>query len=236
MKVGVMQPYFFPYIGYWQLLNAVDRYVILDDVNFIKRGWINRNRILSGNKSGDRDEFIRITIEKISQNRKINEHYLFEKEKCFDVLLRTLHERYARAPHFEETYGLLERIFAYDGDNVADFLSYQIREVCAHLDIETEILRSSQLEKDESLKAQDRIIDLCRRLGADEYYNAIGGVELYDKEAFENAGMRLHFLRARLGEYPQYGGEFVPGLSIIDVMMFNDRDAVKAMLEDYELV
>jgi hypothetical protein len=232
MKVGVMQPYFFPYIGYWQLLSAVDRYVILDDVNFIKRGWINRNRILNG----DKDEFIRITIENISQNRKIDEHFLFEKEKCFETLRRTIRERYARAPYFQETYGLIDNVLSFDGDNVADFLSYQIREVCAHLDIETEILRSSQLQKDESLKAQDRIIDLCRRLGADEYYNAIGGVELYDKESFENAGMRLHFLRARLGEYPQYGGEFVPGLSIIDVMMFNDRDAVKAMLEDYELV
>ena len=232
MKVGVMQPYFFPYIGYWQLLNAVDRYVILDDVNFIKRGWINRNRILNG----DKDEYIRITIENISQNRKINEHYFFEKEKCFEVLRRTIRERYAKAPCFEETYALLDHIFTYEGDNVADFLSYQITEVCAYLDIDTEILRSSQLERGEGLRAQDRIIDLCKKLGADEYYNAIGGVELYDREAFAKEDMQLHFVRARLSAYRQFDNEFVPGLSIIDVMMFNDKAAVKQMLGDYDLV
>ena len=227
-----MQPYFFPYIGYWQLLNAVDKYVILDDVNFIKKGWINRNRILDG----DKDEFIRITIEKISQNRKINEHFLFEKDKCFEVLLKTIHERYSKAPCFDEVYALIERIFGFEGTNVADFLSFQIREVCSYLDINTEILRSSEIAKDESLKAQAKIIDVCRRLGADEYYNAIGGVELYEGQAFAEAGMELHFLKSKLTEYKQYGGAFVPGLSIIDVMMFNDKDAVKAQLCDYELV
>jgi capsule polysaccharide modification protein KpsS len=232
MKVGVMQPYFFPYIGYWQLMNAVDRYVILDDVNFIKRGWINRNRILNG----DKDEFIRITIENISQNRKIDEHFLFEKEKCFEVLRRTIREKYAKAPYFQETYSLIDSVLSFEGDNVADFLSDQIVKVCDHLDIDTEILRSSRLQKDESLKAQDRIIDLCRRLGADEYYNAIGGVELYDRESFEDAGMQLHFLKAHLDEYEQFGNAFVPGLSIIDVMMFNDVETVKKMLGDYELV
>ena len=232
MKAGVMQPYFFPYLGYWQLLAAVDRYVILDDVNFIKRGWINRNRILNG----DKDEFIRITIENISQNRKINEHRLFEKEKCFETLRRTIRERYAKAPCFEETYDLINRVLSFEGDNVADFLSYQIGVVCEYLDIDTELLRSSQLKEDERFRAQGRIIDLCKKLGADEYYNAIGGVELYDREAFAKEDMQLHFVRARLSAYKQFDNEFVPGLSIIDVMMFNDKAAVKQMLDDYDLV
>ena len=232
MKVGIMQPYFFPYIGYWQLLNVVDKYVILDDVNFIKKGWINRNRILNG----DKDEFIRITIEKIIQNRRINEHYLFEKEKSFGLLLRTIRENYSKAPFFSKTYALIEHILSFEGDNVADFLSFQISEICEYLDINTEILRASGLQKDESLKAQDMIIDACKNLGADEYYNAIGGVELYNREAFEKAGMQLHFLKAKLSEYKQYGGAFVPGLSIIDVMMFNDKDGIREQLNDYEII
>lgn len=232
MKVGIMQPYFFPYIGYWQLLNAVDRYVILDDVNFIKKGWINRNRILNT----DKDEFIRITVEKISQNRRINEHYLFEKDKCFELLLKTIRENYSKAPYFDRVYALIEHILSFEGDNVADFLSFQIAEICRYLNIHTEIMRSSMLQKDESLKAQDRIIDVCRRLGADEYYNAIGGAELYDSESFMRAGIQLHFLRAKLSEYKQFGAPFIPGLSIIDVMMFNDRDAVMQQLGDYELL
>ncbi len=232
MKVGIMQPYFFPYIGYWQLLSAVDRYVVLDDVNFIKRGWINRNRILSGGA----DEFIRINIEKISQNRKINEHYLFEKDKSFALLLKTVRENYSKAPYFHETYALIEHILSFDGGNVADFLCFKIGKICEYLDISTEILRSSTLHKDESLKAQDMIINACKRLDADEYYNAIGGVELYDREAFKAADIELHFLKSRFTEYRQYGGTFVPGLSIIDVMMFNDKDGIKEQLNDYELI
>lgn len=233
MKAGIMQPYFFPYLGYWQLMNAVDRYVILDDVNFIKKGWINRNRIL-GAEGGD--EMIRIQVAKISQNRTICEHQLFTPQEDFSRLLRTIRDRYRRAQNFEDFYPVLEDIFSFSGDNLADFLGVQIERIAAYLDMQTEIYRSSKLPRPEGIKGEERILNLCRQMEATEYYNAIGGTELYHRDVFAARNMELHFLKADLREYPQFKGEFVPGLSIIDVLMFNKKERVKEMLGEYSLV
>ena len=232
MKIGVMQPYFFPYIGYWQLLNLVDRYVIYDDVNYIKRGWINRNRILVGGSP----KFFNVELIGASQNRLIKEVKVNTSPKEKEKSLHTIEYNYKKAPCFDEVYPLIEECLKFDSDVLSEYLAHSIRCICMYLDIDTEIIMSSDLNKDNSLKGEDKILDICRELDATDYYNAIGGQELYHYDRFSEQGMKLHFLKTDDIVYRQFGDVFYPNLSIIDVLMFNDKDRVKEMLKDYTLV
>lgn len=229
MKLGIMQPYFFPYIGYWQLLNAVDVYVIYDDVNYIKQGWINRNFIL-GN-----DDKLRITLElqKASPFKAINE---IEIGANGEKILKTVGQYYSRAPYFQDVFPLLTGLFRSGENNLAQFLTRTIRGVAEYLSITTRILVSSQLDKDTALKGEDKIIDMCKRLGAEHYINPIGGVSLYDRDKFGMHGLALSFLKTLPLEYRQFGSGFVPDLSIIDVLMFNSRESLSVLLGKYELI
>ena len=229
MTLGIMQPYFMPYIGYWQLMAAVDTYVIYDDVNYIKKGWINRNNILVNN---DKQMFT-ISLNGASQNKLINEITIADD---FTKLRKTIHMAYHKAPYYNEVVALLDKIFSYQSCNLADFIANSIELVCQYLDIQTKIIMSSDIEKDNSLKGQDKILEICKLLNADTYYNAIGGQELYDKSVFEKENIKLCFLKSDIPEYSQYKNAFVPGLSIIDVLMFNSPIEVKQMLTNYKLI
>ena len=229
MKLGIMQPYFMPYIGYWQLMAAVDTYVIYDDVNYIKKGWINRNNILVNN---DKQMFT-IALNGASQNKLINEITIADD---FTKLRKTIHMAYHKAPYYNDVMALLDKIYSYQSSNLADFIANSIELVCQYLDIQTKIIMSSDIEKDNSLKGQDKILEICKLLNADTYYNAIGGQELYDKSVFEKENIKLCFLKSDIPEYSQYKNAFVPGLSIIDVLMFNNPIQVKQMLTNYTLV
>ena len=232
MKVGIMQPYFFPYIGYWQLINAVDKYVIYDDVNYIKRGWINRNRILINNSI----ENINLSINKASQNKLINELSLFEPNKNFNKILKTIGYNYRKAKEFDSVFSVIEKIFSCKEENLAKFLEHSIRELSNYMGIETEIIVSSDIVKDNTLHGQKKIIDICEVLKGDVYINAIGGQELYDKENFLKQNIDLKFLMSNMREYKQFGNVFQPGLSIIDVLMFNSKQEIWEMLNDYKLI
>jgi hypothetical protein len=229
MTIAIMQPYFFPYIGYWQLINAVDTFVIYDDVNFIKKGYINRNSILVGGKSQ------KFTLELIgaSQNKLINEIAVGNNSK---KLLKTIEMSYKKAPYFESVFPLIESILNNEEKNLAKYLGYSLKKISNYLKIDTNIIYSSDIEKDNSLKAQDKILDICDILQADKYINAIGGQELYNKDDFKSKDIELNFLDTDLIEYKQLKNEFVPYLSIIDIMMFNSKDEIKKMLVRYELV
>lgn len=232
MKIGIMQPYFFPYLGYWQLMNAVDTYVMLDDVSFIKRGWINRNQIKGPNGPLKVD----IQIRDISQNKNINEHTLFRDEKHNAKMFKTLEMCYHKAPYYADTMALIQRVMNCGEENLARFLAFGIREIARYLGMNTNFYFSSELEKDNSLKAQDRILEICSVLGADTYINAIGGRELYHAEDFEKRGMKLYFLK--MDEdivYEQGKGEFLPSLSIIDVMMYNSPKGIQELLNCFTL-
>lgn len=229
MKLGIMQPYFMPYIGYWQLMAAVDKYVIYDDVNFIKKGWINRNNILvNGTK-----QLFTISLEGVSQNKLINEILIADD---FIKLRKTIYMAYHKAPYYNDVMALLDKIFSYQPSNLADFIANSIKLVCKYLDIQTKIIMSSDIEKDNSLKGQEKILEICKLLNADTYYNAIGGRELYDKSVFEKENIKLRFLKSDIPEYPQYKNDFVSGLSIIDVLMFNNPAEIKKMLNAYTLL
>lgn len=231
MKLGIMQPYFLPYIGYFQLLNAVDKYVIYDNIQYTKKGWINRNRILKNGK----DLMITIPLEKDSDYLDVKERSLsvgFDKKK----LLNQIRESYRKAPYFEQTIPLIERIVNFDDNNLFHYIDNSVREICRYLEINTEIIISSSLGIDHSLKGQDKVIAICKELKATDYYNAIGGQELYSPEEFKKENINLHFISSSPIEYKQFSNEFVPWLSILDVMMFNSLEDIHRILDNYELI
>lgn len=232
MKLGIMQPYFLPYIGYWQLLNAVDRYVVYDDVNFIKRGWINRNRILIEGKPA----YFTLSILEASQNKRINEIKVNQDKKLLYKNMKTVELVYKKAPCFSEVFALLEKIMDSREEYLSRFIFDSIRMICDYLEIKTELLVSSALEKNNALKGEDKVLEICSLLGADEYYNAIGGRALYSCEHFRSKGIELKFVKTDPIEYPQFKNEFQPNLSILDVMMFNSVPEIKKMLERYTLI
>lgn len=232
MKIGIMQPYFFPYIGYWQLINAVDKFVIFDDVNFIKKGWINRNNILLN----DNAHLFTLPLSKASQNKLINEICVNNDETMKLNLLKTMELCYKKAPYFQDVIKILEDIILYPENNLSLFLKYQIETVCSYLNIQTEIITSSSLDNNKFLHAQDKIIDICKLEGANHYINPIGGVDLYDKAVFENNNIKLNFIKSCDISYQQFNDNFIPNLSIIDVMMFNKLEDIQRFLDKYELI
>ena len=232
MKICVMQPYFFPYLGYWQMISAVDSFVIFDDVNYINKGWINRNNILVNGQAW----MFTLPLDKASQNKLINEIELGGEPKAREKILRTIQMSYKKAPFYDVVYPLVEKAFLNPQKNLALFLKYHFESVFDFLDIKTKIILSSDVEKDNSLKGQDKILQICRKLDCDTYINAIGGQELYSYDAFERQNMQLRFIKMKPVEYPQFKNTFVPFLSFIDVMMFNDKARIKDLLLQYDLI
>jgi len=222
MKVGIMQPYFLPYIGYFQLLAAVDLFVLYDNIKYTKKGWINRNRMLRNGQDvmfslplkGDSD-FLDVCERELAAN--------FDRDK----LVEQFRGAYRRAPYFVQTFELIERVIRHEDANLFRYLYNSLVLTCKHLGISTEIRLSSRIAIDHTLKSQEKVLALCEATGADVYVNAIGGVELYSKEVFRQNGVELKFLQPRPFEYAQFGAEFVPWLSIIDVLMFNSIDVVR---------
>ncbi len=232
MKLGIMQPYFLPYIGYWQLLNAVDEYVVYDDVNFIKGGWINRNRILVQGRT----QYMNIQMSGSSAYKHINEIGVEPSLRWREKLLATIRMAYGRAPFYHDTEALVSRLIMNEETNLARYVYASIREIAAYLGIKTHLLLSSEIEQDRSLHAEERVLDICRRLGATEYLNAIGGQELYSPQHFAAHGIKLTFLQAHAEPYPQLADAFMPNLSILDVIMCNSRDKLRTMLTDFKLL
>ena len=231
MKVAIMQPYFLPYIGYFQLISAVDLFIVYDNIKYTKKGWINRNRLLLN----EQDAMFSIPLKRGSDSLDICVRELasdFSPSK----LLNQFRGAYKRAPFFNETIILLEEIINFDDTNLFRYILHSIRKICDHLDISTEIKISSDVEVNHGLKSVDRVIDLCLASHGSMYINPIGGLELYFPETFIAQDLKLRFLRSRPLEYSQYEDKFVPWLSIIDVLMFNSIPRVKDALAQFDLV
>ena len=233
-----MQPYLFPYLGYFQLIAAVDRFVVYDDVSFIKNGWINRNRILGGGAAGREPEpaYFTVPLEGASSFKAIREVGVSPDPRWRAKLLKTLAQTYARAPCFREVYPLVESVLGATEARVSALAVASLRAVAAYLALEAEFVPSSAAYENGELRGQERVLDICRREGATTYVNPSGGRELYARDAFAARGVTLRFLEPQLRAYPQLRPPFVPGLSIIDVLMFNPRDRVRELLDDYRLV
>lgn len=231
-KIAIMQPYFFPYIGYFQLIKAVDTFVIYDDVNYIKRGWINRNSILINGKT----HLFKMNLKAVSQNKLINEILLEENSSWKNNLLKTITMSYKKAPYFDDVYPLLKDIIMYYDQNLSLFLQNLIVKICHYLKVETSFILSSKINKTNKTKGQDKIIEICRELEAKQYINPIGGVELYNKKIFLEEEIQLNFIETQTIKYNQFVNDFIPNLSIIDVMMFNTVENIDEMLNSYKLI
>jgi hypothetical protein len=235
MKLGIMQPYLFPYIGYFQLISAVDKFVVYDDVNFIKAGWINRNNLLI-NKSKN---LFTVPLKNVSTFSLINETkinrnlYGFWKTK----LLKSIEFSYKKAPYFDPVYSIVKNVLdSHEEDNISKIAVSSIKTVNNYLDLNTEINDTSTIYNNENLKGQERVLDICIIENAKQYINLIGGVELYSKDNFIKRGIILNFMKSNPIFYNQFHNEFVPSLSIIDVLMFNSVEQTKGMIKNYELV
>lgn len=231
MKLAIMQPYFVPYIGYFQLMAAVDRFVLFDDVSFINRGWINRNRILVGG----REHLVTIPLRGASQNQRINQIALGGDAAWRGKLLRTIEQSYRKAPFYAETMPLVKDILACPETMLAPYLRFSLATVSEWLELGCEIIASSSRYENRELKGAQRILDICRQEQAGVYVNAPGGKALYSHADFAALGIQLRFLKPRLQEYAQGAPTFTPGLSIIDVLMHQGRTATRQALFPTEL-
>lgn len=230
--VALMQPYLFPYIGYWQLIGAVDTFIIYDDVNYIKGGWINRNIILLNGTP----HFMTLSLNKASPYRKIADTEIVDTPQNRNRVLGLIDSAYRKAPFFKDVYPLVKEIYFFEQNNLAAFLENHIRKVCDYLGIKTRVILSSSIDKNPSFKAADRVKDICIQAGATTYINPIGGQELYDRDDFMRSGLDLKFLKSQPVVYEQFEKEFLSHLSIIDLMMFNDKMRIQSFLSAYELV
>ena len=228
-----MQPYFIPYIGYFQLISSVDEFIIYDNIQYTKKGWINRNRISVNGK----DQFITIPIKKDSDYLDVSERMISDnwgKEKY--KILNIIKSFYGKAPNFKEAYGVIEDCLNIEEENLFNFIYETILIINNFLDIKTKIIISSDIDIDHNLRSKNKVIEICKNRNAEIYVNSIGGISLYDKEEFKDNGIILNFIKSNPIKYQQSNSEFIPWLSILDVMMFNSKEKIKEYLKEYTLV
>ncbi|MCK9453171.1 MAG: WbqC family protein [Bacteroidales bacterium] len=234
MKIAVMQPYLFPYVGYFQMINAVDKFVFYDDVNFIKQGWINRNKILLNNK-----EFLfTVPLKKANsfcliKDTLINKNFYERWKTKFQL---TINQNYQKAPNYTEVDKLINNILNKRYNTISELAIESVITISKYLGLKTEFFISSKRYENIDLEREDRLVDICKKENATNYVNALGGQELYNKESFKEKGIELSFIKSLTIEYKQFNNEFVPFLSIIDLLMFNSVEEVKKMLDNYNLI
>jgi hypothetical protein len=232
MRIAIMQPYLLPYIGYFQLINCVDKFVVYDNIQYSKKGWINRNRILVNG----RDDYFTIPLKKDSDFLNVNQRFIadsYAKEK--NKIITRINELYKKAPQYQIISPLIAEVFNAEFDNLFEFILNSLKKICAFLEIKTELILSSEISIDHSLKAQDKVIALCKKLNATHYLNPIGGTELYSKSVFKENNIELNFIKSNDIEYPQFNYDFMPWLSIIDVLFFNSKQDIQQFLNSYTI-
>jgi hypothetical protein len=231
MKLAIMQPYFLPYIGYFQLISAVDRFVIYDNIKYTKKGWINRNRMLQNNQ----DKVFSLSLAKASDQLDIVDRRLstnFNRQK----LLNQIRGAYSKAPYFNDVWPLIEKIVFFEDNNLFIYIQYSISEICKYLELDTEILVSSDVDVDHDLQGEERVISICKKMEASIYINPIGGKNIYSNDIFTEQELELKFLQSQFYEYQQFQGEFVPWLSILDIIMFNSLEKCRCLIKKYDLM
>lgn len=225
-----MQPYFLPYIGYFQLINSVDYFVLYDNIEYTKKGWINRNRYLQNGK----DNLFTIPLRKDSDFLDIKQREISESFNSLR-LLSQIQNAYRKAPYFDKVFPLITTIIYNNDKNLFNYIYNSIKLICELLCIQTQIVISSDIPIDHSLKSENKVIDICNFFNAQTYINSIGGKKLYDFNTFNNQNIELCFLESDTIEYDQFTHDFVPSLSILDVLMFNSKATVQQYLEKYTL-
>lgn len=229
MKLAIMQPYFLPYIGYFQLINLADEFVIYDNIEYSKDGWINRNRILVNGK----DVFITLPLKKDSDYKDIKDRFIADNwHKERGKMLNKIKEAYRKSSCFDSVYPVIEKCILSEEKNLFGFIFKSLQVVCEYLEITTPFVISSAVPINHGLKSEKKVLALCKNRNADTYINPIGGLKLYSKSNFENEKINLQFLKTSGITYKQFENSFVPSLSILDVMMFNKKEIIKSFLNN----
>ena len=234
MKLAIMQPYIFPYIGYFQLINAVDKFVIYDDVNYIKQGWINRNNILIQGKANT----FTIPLDNTSSFKKIYEVSIHEKQFSLwkKKFIKTVEQSYSKAPRFDQTLQLITKVLDIDTPHtISRLATFGLVSISNYLGIKTKFVNSSSIYNNSNLSGKDRVIDICKTEKVSTYINSIGGQKLYNKDYFKINNIDLKFIKPKPIVYKQFSDNYVPWLSILDIMMFNTVDEITKMLDNYEV-
>ena len=227
MSIAIMQPYFFPYVGYFQLVYATDMFVFYDDVNFINRGWINRNRILINGK----DQMITVPCKDASQNKLIMDIEVADDPKSMNKMLATIQMAYKKAPFFADVFPVIQQtIEGHSHSSIAKLSIDSVVNICSYLGLNKIFKQSSREYDNRELKKADRLIDICHIEGIRKYINPYGGKEIYTKEYYSSKGVDLYFISPLNVDYPQFNNTFVPWLSMIDVLMFNSIDDINTKI------
>jgi hypothetical protein len=234
MKLAIMQPYLFPYIGYFQLIEATDKFVFYDDVTYIKQGWINRNKILVNNG----EVLFTVPLANSSSNVLIKDVKI--NSKLFPIwrekFYKTIEMNYKKAPYFASTFELITNILSVDCETISELAKNSVITISNFVRIQTEFVWTSSDYRNIELKSKARVIDICKLEKASTYINPIGGQALYSKDEFLNEKIKLDFVKPVNYFYNQFSKDFVPWLSIIDIIMFNSIDEVNKILNSYELI
>ena len=233
MKLAIMQPYFLPYLGYFQLIACVDKFVVYDDVSYIKGGWVNRNNI----KVHGQAKLITIPLQNGRSGVPICDVLIAGRREFWArKMLRTVAESYANAPFYNQVFSMFESWIATDVQGVSELNVRILGDICEYIGLNTNIVPTSKKYSNSNLKSSERISDICKQEQADHYINAAGGRELYEQSQFDAVGVKLNFIDTVLPEYEQQGNFFVPGLSILDVLMNNSIKEISKHLNSYELI
>ena len=233
MKLAIMQPYIFPYIGYFQLISAADKFVVYDNIEYTKKGWINRNRILLNGT----DYLFSLPLKKDSDFLHIDKRCLADNfAEHREKLKGQLKTAYAKSPEFTTIFPLIQECLDYNDHNLFWFIHHSLKKICDFLGITTEFVISSSLPINHTLKGEEKVLAICKAMKADMYINAIGGQQLYSRDTFLKENIELKFIKTGAIAYTQFSNEFVPFLSIIDVLMFNSREKVREYLREYTLI
>lgn len=223
-----MQPYFFPYVGYFALAYSVDRFVFYDDVQFIKNGWINRNRILIAGKPA----YLTVPLSGASSSRLIQDVGIDQSKPWRRKILGSLRQAYGGAPFFDPVGELVRSVVETDRDGIADLARASVRAVARYLDLATTFVPNASDYENSHLRGVERVKDICRLERATSYHNLPGGRSLYAHDEFRACGLSLHFIGTALPRYQQFDEPFVPGLSVIDVLMHNPPQDIRGMLAE----
>jgi len=226
MRVAIMQPYFFPYIGYFQLISAVDKFIFYDDVNFIKGGWINRNRLLHNGKA----QYFTVPLVAASSHKLIREVEIAYALDWLTPMFELLRHDYGKVQHYAEGHEILDRVLRSGARTITEMAKSSVMSVCDYLGVRADFEMTSTIYGNGMLRGAARVLDICKREGATQYVNLPGGRDLYNAEAFAEAGVTLAFLRPDLAAYPQRSDIFIPGLSIVDAMMHLGPNAAQQIL------
>ncbi len=235
MILASHQPYFFPYLGYFSLISAVDKFVFFDTSQYNRKSWMTRNRILKPNLN--EFQYINVGVHHTMFQAKLPECKLNPNQFWKNKLIAQLEHYKKRALFFEETISILEKTFSNEEDTLVGFNMSSTIEITRLLKINTAIIRFSEFEHkiEKAAAAGFWGIEMCKVLGMDTYINAPDGEAFYPKEEYEKSGIKLGFIQHKLNPYFQSNENFLPALSIIDVLMFNGVKKTSEMVHDYTI-